>query len=160
MRKPATTKNKSRGSALIEVAMCYGILLIVALLLLKASINSSATQLWTVKQTMSDAYMGQEMALAQRIAYQQIQAPSSLWAPFPSVSTKEVVVGKLPGGMPVTGVVYRTRIPDANNLPDAGGNGTADSNPARSEAWKLQSLLVYNVGDKEYVKSRTTLRIQ
>ena len=76
------------------------------------------------------------------------------------MDTTTVEVGKLPGGFPVTATLHRTKHPDANNLIDAGGSGTAATNPAGMEAWKLQSYLIYDIGDRNYVKSRTMLRVR
>lgn len=160
MRLSRTRKNSERGSALIEIAVSYGLLVVVALLTLKASINTSASQAWTVKQAMTDAYLTREVALSQRIPFDDITGSSSLWSLSPAVSTSTVIMGKLPGGREVTGTLHRTRIPDPNNLPTAGGSGTGTSNPGGTEGWKLQSLLSYQIGEKTYVKSRTTLRIR
>lgn len=147
-----------RGSALIEISLSYATLVFVAMVGLRASLNATSNQAWTVKQTMSDAYITRETALATRVPFDDITGPSSLWAVSPAVNTSSVTIGKLPGGQLVTGTLHRTRIPDSNNLPSASGTGTAATNPSGSEAWKLQSLLVYTVGDKQYVKSRTVLR--
>jgi hypothetical protein len=160
MRISNIRKASQRGSALIEISLSYATLIIVALLTLKASINATSSQAWTVKQSMSDAFIMRETALASRIPYSEITGTSSLWARSPAVTTTTVTIGKLPGGQPVTATLHRTRIPDSNNLSAAGGVGTLTTNPAESEAWKLQSLLVYNVGEKQYVKSRTVLRIR
>lgn len=151
---------RQKGSALVEIALSYAALLVVALISLKATLNASASQSWTVKQSMTDAYITQETALASRYPFEEITSDSSLWPLSPGVSTSDVVIGKLPGGTDVTAKLYRTRIPDPNNLSTAGGSGTAITNPSASEAWQLQSLLTYSVGDKNYVKTRTTLRIR
>lgn len=140
--------------------MSYATLVIVALLSLRASVNVTSGQAWTVKQAMSDAYITRETALASRIPFDTLTSTSSPWAAHPSVSTSTVTLGKLPGGQSVTATIHRTRIPDANNLPQAGGSGTEVSNPTGTEAWKLQSLLSYTVGEKQYVKSRTVLRVR
>ncbi len=140
--------------------MSYATLVIISLLTLKASLNATAGQAWTVKQAMSDAYITRESALASRIPFEAITGSSSLWPPHPSISTSTVAIGRLPGGQVVNATIHRTRIPDTNNLPAAGGTGTAVSNPTGSEAWKLQSILAYQVGDRQYVKSRTILRIR
>src|SRR5690606_26518557 len=113
-------------------------LVIVALLSLRASVNVTAGQAWTIKQAMSDAYITRETALASRIPFDTLAGPSSPWAAHPSVSTSTVTFGKLPGGQAVTATIHRTRVPDANNLPSAGGSGTATSNPTGTEAWKVQ----------------------
>lgn len=160
MRLTPQPRRLERGSALIEIAMSYGALVIVALLTLKASVNATATQAWTVKQSMTDAFITRESALASRIPFDEVVGSSSLWTLSPGVSTSLTTIGKLPGGQPVTATVYRTRIPNANNLPSAGGTGTATTNPSGSETWSLQSILVYKVGDRQYMKSRTVLRVR
>lgn len=160
MRLSHQTHARIRGSALIEISMSYATLVIIALLTLKASINATAGQAWTVKQAMSDAYITRESALASRVPFEVLTSESSLWPAHPSVSTATVAIGKLPGGQTVEATIHRTRLPDTNNLPSAGGSGTANTNPTGTEAWKLQSILSYNVGDKQYVKSRTVLRIR
>ncbi|MEM9281980.1 MAG: hypothetical protein AAGA96_09150 [Verrucomicrobiota bacterium] len=160
MRLKHSNKRRQRGSALIEIAVSYGTLVTVGMLTLKAAINTTSSQTWTVRQTMSDAYMTRETALASRIPFDDITTTGSLWSLYPSVTTSNVVIGKMPGGNNVTAELHRTRIPDPNNLTSAGGTGTDATNPSGTEAWKLQSLIVYEVGDKKYVKTRTTLRIR
>ena len=147
-----------RGSALIEIAAAYGLLVMVAMLTLKAAVNASTAQMWTVKQAMTDAFITRESALASRISFDEITGSSSLWALYPTTTSSTVTIGKLPGGQDVVATLYRTRIPDSNNLPSAGGSGTANTNPGETEAWKLQSLLSYTIADRDYVKTRTTLR--
>ena len=158
MRLSPYSPTRNRGSALIEVAVSYSVLVIVALITLKASINTASSQAWTVKQAMTDAYLTRETALANRIPFDQINQTGSLWAMRPAVSTTTVVLGRLPGGRQVTGTLHRTRIPAPNNLSAAGGSGDSTTNPGQTEGWKLQSVLAYNIGDKTYVKTRTTLR--
>lgn len=158
MRATKPKKRSVRGSALIEISLSYATLVFVAMVGLRSSLNATSNQAWTVKQTMSDAFITRETALASRVPFDDITGPSSLWAVSPGVTTTSVTIGKLPGGQLVTGTLHRTRIPDANNLTTAGGTGTATTNPSGSEAWKLQALLVYMVADKQYVKSRTVLR--
>ncbi len=153
-------RRRQRGSALIEIAVSYGTLVVVGILTLKAAINTSSSQAWTIKQTMSDAYLTRETALASRMPFDDITANGSLWELYPAVTTSTVVIGKMPGGNATTAALHRTRIPDSNNLVSAGGSGTVLTNPGATEAWKLQSLLVYTIGDKEYVKTRTSLRIR
>jgi hypothetical protein len=160
MQAPRQKRNRERGSALIEISLSYATLVLVALLSLRATVNATATQAWTVKQSMSDAFIMRETALASRIPFSDLVGSTSLWARSPSVSTTTVTIGKLPGGAAVTATLHRTRVPDTNNLPSAGGTGTSTTNPAGTEAWELQSLLVYTVGGKQYVKSRTVLRIR
>ena len=154
------TSVRQRASVLIEVAIAYGTLVTVAVLTLKAAVNTTSSQAWTVKQSMSDAYLTRETSLASRIPFDDATGDGSLWALHPNVTTSSVEIGKLPGGTPVLATVHRTRIPDPNNLTTAGGVATASTNPGGTEAWKLQSLLVYTIGQREYVKTRTALRIR
>jgi len=160
MRLCSHNRKRQRGSALIEISMSYATLVIVALLTLKASVNATSNQTWTIKQSMTDAFITRETALASRMPFDDLIGAGSPWSRHPSVSTSTVTIGKLPGGQLVTATAYRTRIPDSNNLPAAGGSGTATSNPSGTEAWRIQSILVYNVGDRQYMKSRTVLRVR
>ena len=153
-------RSRQRGSALIEISLSYATLVIVAMLSLKASVNATSGQTWTIKQTMSDAFITRETALASRMPFDTIVGSDSPWSTSPSVTTSTVTLGKLPGGQLVTGTLHRTRTPDPNNLPAAGGTGNANTNPSGSEAWRIQSILAYSVGDRQYVKSRTVLRIR
>jgi len=124
MRAKQLKRGGEKGSALIEISLSYATLVIVALLTLKASVNASSSQSWTVKQAMTDAFITKETALASRIPFSDITGPSSLWGIQPAVTTSTVTVGKLPGGQQVTATLHRTRIADTNNLPAAGGTGT------------------------------------
>ncbi|MDF1823932.1 MAG: hypothetical protein P1U68_04775 [Verrucomicrobiales bacterium] len=155
-----SSKFSARGYALIEIAASYAALVIVALITLRSTMNNVSGQQWTVKQAMTDAYLTRETALASRVPFTEIRSNSSPWPEEPDVSTQTVPVGRLPGGTVVSATLHRTRIPDANNLNSGSGTGNSNSNPALSEAWKLQSILVYTVGNKEYVKTRTTLRVR
>ena len=69
-------------------------------------------------------------------------------------------MGTLPGGRNLSGRVIRSRKPDANNLPVHGGGGTTTTNPAEMQVWTLQSLVVYEINNREYVKTRTIVRSQ
>jgi hypothetical protein len=158
MRPIRHRRRLERGSALIEISMSYAVLVAVALLSLRASVNATSGQTWTVRQAMSDAFITRESAMASRIPFADLIGPSSPWPRSPTVSSTTVTMGRLPGGALVTGTLYRTRIPDSNNLPAAGGTGTATSNPGGTEAWQLQSILSYTTSNRTYVKSRTVLR--
>lgn len=155
-----TRRQPQRASFIIEAAIGYGVLMVVALLMFKASRSVTATQQWTVVQSVTDAFMTQETALANRTPFDEVTATASPWPTYPDLATATVIVGRLPGGVPITGTLHRTRQPDPNNLIEAGGTGTAATNPAGMEAWKLQSYLVYEIGSRDYVKSRTILRVR
>lgn len=140
--------------------MGLGLLLVLAMLLLKSSMTMTSSQQWTIIQAMSDAYMTRETAIAKRAPMDYLTSSSSPWPAYPSVSNTTIEIGRMPGGTPYTSQIRRTREPDANNLPAAGGTGTETSNPAGMEAWKFQSYLVYTISGREYVKNRTTLRVR
>lgn len=146
-----------RGSLLLEVTMGFGFLLAVALLLLKAAVTVTSVQKWTIVQGLTDARMSFEVASAKRIPYANFLGGPD-YPLFPAVNASTVVVGRLPGGRVLNATLRRTRQPVTNNLPAAGGIGTALTNPTGMEAWQLQSYLTYQVSGRAYVKSRTVLR--
>ena len=147
-----------RGNLLIEVTLGFGALLFIAVLLLKAAVVVTTVQKWTVVQGLSDARMSIEVARAKRIPFNDFLQAGSDYPPFPTVDTTTVEVGRLPGGRVLSATLHRTRLAMGNNLPTAGGAGTAITNPTGMEAWQLQSYLTYTISRREYVKSRTVLR--
>ena len=153
-------QSRERGSALIDIALSFAALVTVSFLSLKASTITASSISWTVKQAMTDAYITRETAMSSRVPFETAISDGSPWPAYPSIATTQVVIGKLPGAKDVTATLHRTRVADENNLASAGGSGTATSNPSSSEAWKLESLLVYDIGTRQYVKSRTTLRVR
>ena len=122
--------------------------------------NVTAPRQWTLQQTITDAYLTYEKAYAQRLPFADLLGGSSPWPAYPVKSESQVELGKLPGGTPIEAKVIRTRLPDSNNFPVDGGNGTVASNPAGMKVWRFQSLLVYELGGRQYVKSRTVVRSQ
>lgn len=153
-------KRRAAGSMLVETAMALSLLTALGLGMLKLCINITAPRQWTLQQSVTDAYMTYERALAERVPFEQITGDGSLWPAFPNSARSTVELGKLPGGRAITGTVVRTRIPDPNNFPEDGGSGTLATNPARMKVWKLQSVVHYEVGNRSYVKSRTVIRSQ
>jgi hypothetical protein len=145
---------------LIELTLALALLSAIGLTVFKGSLDLMAPRQWVILQNLSDSYLTYEKAYAERISFEELTSPTSVWPIFPSKSTIEVNIGKIPGGHPITAKVIRTRIPDTNNLPVNGGSGTLTSNPAEMETWQLQSHLTYTIGDDEYVKSRTVVRSQ
>ena len=158
-RHPRTNR-REKGSLIIEISLGWGILMVVAILMLRAHVSITTGQRWTVVQAMTDASMTRETALANRLPFEDVTAADPLWPTYPSVATQTVTIGRLPGGVPLSATLRRTKIPDSNNLVAAGGTGDSESNPASMEAWKLQSFLSYQISGRDYVKSRTTLRIR
>jgi len=149
-----------RGSMIVEVSVGFWVLLGVAFLMLKAAGTVTSGQRWTVLQSMTDAYMTKETAVGNRWPFDDFKSNGSPWPTYPSISQQTVVIGKLPGGIPLSATLKRTKYPAPNNLSGSGGSGTSTTNPASTECWKLQSLLSYKVGTRDYVKARTTLRVR
>ena len=145
---------------MLEAAYALSFLTALSLVLLKLSMNITAPRQWTLQQTVSDAYLTYEKAWAQRLPFAELLGADSPWPEYPAKSEVEVEMGRLPGGSPIRGTVMRTRIPDPNNFPVDGGTGTPATNPAGMKVYRFQSLLSYEVGGREYVKSRTVVRSQ
>ena len=136
------------------------LLTIVSLALFKGSMNTLAPRQWSLVQNISDAYLTYEKAYAERVAFEEMTSTASPWPTYPSKAEETVVLGTLPGGRTISGKVIRTRKPDPNNFPAFGGMGTTTTNPAEMQSWTLQSLLVYELHDREYVKTRSVVRTQ
>lgn len=133
----------------------------LSLIFFKLAINITAPRQWTLKQTVTDAYLTYEKALAQRLPFGDLVAADSPWPAYPASAEETVTLGSLPGGNEIEGRVVRTRMPDTEiNYPVNGGEGTVETNPAGMEVWRFQSLLVYEVGGRSYVKTRTVVRSQ
>lgn len=145
---------------MLEAAYALSFLTALSLVLLKLSMNITAPRQWTLQQTVTDAYLTYEKAWAQRLPFSELLGSDSPWPAYPAKSEVVVELGKLPGGAPIEGRVIRTRIADKDNYPADGGSGTAVKNPAGMKVWNFQSLLVYEIGGREYVKSRTVVRSQ
>jgi hypothetical protein len=104
--------------------------------------------------------MTYERAYAERLPFDSLLANDSPWPAFPNTASSAVEIGRLPGGVPVTGTIHRTRLPDPENHPVDGGNGDETNNPAAMKVWKVQSVLTYQIGGRSYAKSRTVIRSQ
>ncbi len=145
---------------LVEAVAAMALLSVAGLVLFKGAINVLAPRQWTLVQNITDAYMTYEKAYAERIEFDEAVGAGSPWPSYPSSSSTNVTLGTLPGGRTLTGEVIRTRMADSNNLSQHGGGGTTSTNPAELQSWKLQSHLLYRIGGREYVKSRTVVRTQ
>ena len=146
---------------LVEAAISLSILTVVGLVLLKLSLNILHPRQLALQQVLTDAHMTYERSLAERVPFDDLVANTSLWPAFPNTSVVMVELGRLPGNRPINGVVTRTRLPDPANFPIDGGTGAPDTtNPAAMKVWKLQSVVTYSVGGRNYAKSRTVLRSQ
>jgi hypothetical protein len=154
------TESLRRGFVLVEAVVTLSMLTVLGMILFKLSLNILNPRQWVLQQTVTDAYMTYERALAEREPFENLQSAQSRWPLFPNTIATRVEVGRLPGGVPITGTVTRTRIADPGNLESDGGTGTEASNPAAMKVWKAQSVLTYSIGRSTYAKSRTVLRTQ
>lgn len=145
---------------LVEATVALVILSVASLVILKGTMNILAPRQWTMLQNVSDAYLTYEKAYAQRVPFAELTASSSPWPAYPAKSEMAVTLGTLPGGRTLSANVIRTRIPDPNNFPAYGGEGTNVTNPAEMQTWKLQSHITYSISGRDYVKSRTIVRTQ
>jgi len=145
---------------LIEAGISLSILTFVGLMMLKLSLNILQPRQWGLQQTLTDAYLTYERAYAERIPFENLTANNSPWPQFPSTSATAVEIGRLPGNRPIYGTVTRTRVPDTGNYPIDGGTGNLATNPAAMKVWKVQSVVTYKIGNRNYAKSRTVLRAQ
>lgn len=145
---------------MMEVTASLATLLILSVLLLQSYVTVAGAQRWTVGQSMTDTYVARETAMGKRLPFADLTAAGSPWPTSPAVSTQTVTVGTMPGGVPFTATLRRTKEPNANNLVADGGTGTTATNPAKMESWQLHSYLTYQLAGRSYVKARSTVRTQ
>ena len=142
------------GSMLLESVVALGFASVLALMMMKASMVSLASNQWTVMQTLTDAYMTRESALASRVPLAEVTAVTSKW-PDPAINVPQriqttVTIGKLAGGEAVPGTLIRFRTNDTK----------ADDAATASSAYRLYSVLTYKIGGTDYYKTRSILRTQ
>jgi len=142
---------------LVEATLSMAILSILGLVLLKLSLNVLHPRQWALQQTVTDAYMTYERAYAQRVPFDTVTSNTSPWPVYPNTSQTTVELGRLPGDRPITGTIFRSRTADPGNL---NMSGTAATNPAGMTVWRLQSVVSYQIGGRQYIKSRTVVRAQ
>ena len=152
--RTAKAAKHARGSMLLEASMGMGLAAMLSLLLMKAYLLSIGGNQWTIMQSLTDAYLTRETALANRIPLADLTAAASAWpdlaADDPPHVRQTVTLGKLPGGRVVQGELTRFRT-----------NETRDDEPeTRMLIWRVHSVLTYQVGEHEYVKSRSIVRMQ
>jgi|APTNR8051073442_1049403.scaffolds.fasta_scaffold05569_4 hypothetical protein len=143
----------SRGSLLIEVSAALALTATLALVIMRASLLSISGNQWTIMQTLTDAYLSRESALANRLPFADLTGEASAWPDLANeempVAPQTVTVGRVAGGQVVQGTLRRFRTSEV-----------ASNMEAPLTVWRLHSVLSYNVGSQEYVKSRSTLRLQ
>jgi hypothetical protein len=136
---------------LLEASIALGAAVLLALLLMKASLLAITGNEWTSMQTLTDSVLTRETALANRIPFADITSDTSLWPDVGgAMSPQTVQLGKLMGGTAVTGLLTRFRV----------NEGDSAQPEVDLAVWRLHSVIKYKVGDKDYVKSSSTLRAQ
>ena len=161
IRRTGLAKGRIRGVALFEVTLSLATLIIIALVALKASLNVVEAQRWTLIQSLSDAYLTREVARANRIPFSELKNPlETQWPTYPESTSEEVEIGRLPGAIPVEAKLIRTKYPARQNLISKGGELTIPENPTRMETWLIKSFLSYRLAGRDYVKSRTIVRVR
>src|SRR5688500_14058911 len=102
---------REQGSVLVEVSLGMGLTAFLALLLMKASLLALSNNQWTVMQTLTDAYLTRETALAHRVPVADLTAPSTKWPDAavddPPRLVQTVELGKTAGGHAVNGTLTR-----------------------------------------------------
>lgn len=165
--RPFRKQRSRRGFVLVEATIAMSILTVLGLVLFKLSLNILTPRQWALQQTVTDAYMTYERAYAQRVPFETVTAADSPWPISPATTQSTVVLGRLPGkdtessgSRVISGTIYRYRTADPGNYPIDGGTGTPATNPAGIKVWRLQSVVSYRIGGREYIKSRTVVRTQ
>lgn len=133
--------------------MALGAAVLLALLMLKASMLSISGNEWISMQTLTDSVLTRETAMANRVPFSEIAATTSLWpdvAGGVALTPQTVELGKIMGGTAVTGELTRFRVNEADPLQPE----------VNLSVWRLHSIIRYNVGGNDYVKSSSTLRVQ
>lgn len=160
-----------RGSFLIESTVSLFLLVVISLVLVDASFNILAPRTWTMQQNLVDAYLSQEVALANREPFSSIENGASAWGAGANVPTAAVTVGRLPGFV-AGGVgrnynvvsVNRIRVTNQANNAVPGFKPTAGAFFQLSDlgirSYALQTHVVYTLNNQTYVKSRTVIRSQ
>jgi hypothetical protein len=160
-RRFRKARSLRRGTLLIEAGISLSILTVIGLVLLKLSLNILHPRQVVLHQVLTDAHMTYERALAERVPFEDLVKSGSKWPAFPAVQAEQMELGRLPGGRPIMGTVTRTRVADPTNFPIDGGSGSPETtNPAAMKVWRVQTVVNYTVGGRNYVKSRTVIRTQ
>jgi hypothetical protein len=137
---------------LIEVSMALALTAALALVIMRASLLAISGNQWTIMQTLTDAYLSRESALSNRLPFADLTSAQSSWPELTDdpVPEQTVALGRVAGGQAVNGTLKRFRTAEvaSNNV------------EATLTVWRLHSILSYRIGSQEYVKSRSTLRLQ
>ncbi len=126
---------------------------LLSIAILKASLNVITPQNWSIMQNLTDAALTYEVAYAQKIPFADLLADDSAWPEYPNKVEEPIILGSRPGGSEIQATVVRTRQP-TNAISATIGNGS------ELTSWKLQSHILFKSGGRDYIKSRTIIRVQ
>ncbi len=151
MKPPSRQRLRPHGSLLIEVSAALALTCALALIIMRASLLAISGNQWTIMQTLTDAYLSRESALSNRLPFADLTATQFAWPdiavdPVPELT---VTLGRIAGGQEMQGTLRRFRTAEV-----------ASNTETPLTVWRLHSLLSYRVGSQEYLKSRSTLRLQ
>ena len=148
---------RQKGVALLEVSMAMGLAVVLALVVMRASLLALSGNQWTIMQTLTDAFLTRETALMVRLPLADMTDPAKpayFWPEYPAFKRygdeTAVEIGSVSGGRKVTATLIRFREDET----PAAGAGTGLT------VWRLHSVLEYQVGGQQYVKSRSTVRME
>ncbi|MBK1790180.1 hypothetical protein [Persicirhabdus sediminis] len=132
--------------------------------------NTLSTRNWTISKTLVNAYMSTEVAKANAIPFELIDEENggTDWDNYPLYINGDapyeynVVIGHRSGGenskggineaTPVNATITRAR--------EQVMMTTADGDNPLSDAWNIRIVLQYSVNGKNYVTSRTVVRVE
>lgn len=143
---------RQRGIALLEVSMAMGLAVFLALVVMRATMLALSNNQWTIMQTLTDAYLTGETALMVRLPLADVVADEPFfWPELPAFDIDtNVLIGIMAEGREVRGTLTRFR--EDETPPDSADTGLT--------VWRLHSVIAYQVGGQQYIKSRSTVRIQ
>ena len=149
--------NKKTGFSLIEITISLFILLFVAITLLEGNLSLLTPRQWVVKQSLVDAYLTKEKSIARSLNYNDAISQEN-WPTYPSLKKFTEEIGKVPGGRAISAQIIRTKKPYYRNNISAGGTFAEQDNHLNLEVWALESHIIYNINNKEYIKTATIIR--
>src|SRR5690242_17246362 len=88
-----------QGGMLVEMTVVMLVLISLGIAGLQTTLSALRTQQWVIKQTLADATLGMEAAIAKRYPFNQIEQPDPAtgtvrWPTFPAVSRSTIKLGR------------------------------------------------------------------
>ncbi|MGJ8673209.1 hypothetical protein [Rubritalea sp.] len=163
---------KRKGSFLVEASVSLFILVSIAIVLVNASFNILQPRSWVMKQNLADAYLSQEVAAANNVAFANIEAGTSAWGGGALSAPAVQALGLLPGfslgtgnGRAYNGQIMRQRTTLQGTQLAAGllfrptnSGGALTTAQMGIRAYQLESHVSYVINGKTFIKSRTVVR--